>query len=567
MNSAARDCNSLALLALSFALTLNPLACGTSAKDGEHGANASEGGAAGSVGNAGADAGTIDTGGAPAQGGASATGGRLGVPSGGIAPTCSACDDDIACTIDTCRADGSCTHTIGPNEGLTACPRGSYCTVEEGCVQPPACANDADCEEALGDDPCRGNIRCDPASSLCLFARLDKDADGHSPPVCGGDDCNDGDPTVSPSATEACDGLDNNCDGETDEGEDACDIGGPADCVVGTCVCRPESLCDDTCVDFETNPEHCGACEVACGANEVCAEGVCACPDGLVCGALLREYGSEHFIPLVAHQGYVVGARGPYIVAVTPDGSDERWLADGLAWEIQARGDDLFVVGDLGQDTIFQLPFSSAIEDGPVVGRTIFTEFGAPSPGHLVLHEDRIYWINTRREFPPISWTNQTDENVTPQALGNAICDLLAGDSESLYCITRDVPQSLYAVGYEDGSERLILEGIPCSENLRVDDGYVYWSEPCEFVVARVPVGGGDREELDHESSTGVVATSIIPDGDNLYIRDAFGFGVMPSGGGSFLRIVRGEVFGVVADAEYVYWSAADGVYRARKPR
>ena len=42
----------------------------------------------------------------------------------------------------------------------------------------------------------------------------DKDGDGFDE----GEDCDDTDPSVFPSATEICDGLDNNCDGEVDEG-------------------------------------------------------------------------------------------------------------------------------------------------------------------------------------------------------------------------------------------------------------------------------------------------------------------------------------------------------------
>ncbi len=41
----------------------------------------------------------------------------------------------------------------------------------------------------------------------------DADADGFDAP----DDCDDGDPTVNPSAEERCDGIDNDCDGITDE--------------------------------------------------------------------------------------------------------------------------------------------------------------------------------------------------------------------------------------------------------------------------------------------------------------------------------------------------------------
>ncbi|MBK9365436.1 MAG: putative metal-binding motif-containing protein [Deltaproteobacteria bacterium] len=45
-------------------------------------------------------------------------------------------------------------------------------------------------------------------------APTDNDGDG-SPE---GEDCDDDDAAVNPDATELCDGLDNNCDGETDEG-------------------------------------------------------------------------------------------------------------------------------------------------------------------------------------------------------------------------------------------------------------------------------------------------------------------------------------------------------------
>ena len=48
-----------------------------------------------------------------------------------------------------------------------------------------------------------------------LVSELLIDADEDS--FISAEDCDDNDASVNPSATELCDGLDNDCDGETDE--------------------------------------------------------------------------------------------------------------------------------------------------------------------------------------------------------------------------------------------------------------------------------------------------------------------------------------------------------------
>jgi len=46
----------------------------------------------------------------------------------------------------------------------------------------------------------------------------DEDGDGYASTEFGGEDCDDSDATIGPHATEVCDEVDNNCDGEIDEG-------------------------------------------------------------------------------------------------------------------------------------------------------------------------------------------------------------------------------------------------------------------------------------------------------------------------------------------------------------
>ena len=53
----------------------------------------------------------------------------------------------------------------------------------------------------------------------CGGANLtDFDEDEYVAVAAAGDDCNDDDASIHPGASDVCDGVDNNCDGQVDEG-------------------------------------------------------------------------------------------------------------------------------------------------------------------------------------------------------------------------------------------------------------------------------------------------------------------------------------------------------------
>jgi len=214
------------------------------------------------------------------SGGGAGAGGDSSVPDA----SCSAlaeCDDGVACTKDSCSS-GTCTHVPGPNLGVTACPKGTHCELT-GCAANPVCGNDGDCETALGSDPCNANVRCDSATATCDFSTLDTDGDGHAPVACGGDDCDDSRPSAHPGAIESCDGLDDDCDTVPDNAA-VCPNPGEYCQSPKVCACKPENVCEGTCVDTQTDPYNCGACGKTCTFGG-CVAGACSCGSGeTLCG-------------------------------------------------------------------------------------------------------------------------------------------------------------------------------------------------------------------------------------------------------------------------------------------
>jgi cysteine-rich repeat protein len=120
------------------------------------------------------------------------------------------CDDGNDEDGDGCDAD--CTFTCDATEGCedgNVCNGVAICQLADHTCMPGTAPN---CND---DDPCTTDS-CDPVGGCVHTLVEDLDGDGFvrfDHPLGCGDDCDDGDPTRYPTATELCDAVDQNCDG------------------------------------------------------------------------------------------------------------------------------------------------------------------------------------------------------------------------------------------------------------------------------------------------------------------------------------------------------------------
>ena len=160
--------------------------------------------------------------------------------------------NEIAC--DPCSNDTECGFATDLCLDLAD---GSFCG--EDCAEGRGCAEGFRCDEVLRDVDGASVVfeQCVPESGFCGDC-VDNDRDGFGEGEgCRGVDCADDDDARFEGAPELCNGLDDDCDDEEDEG-----------------------------FDLATDTRHCGSCGNACEAARAevaCEEGVCAivsCEEG-----------------------------------------------------------------------------------------------------------------------------------------------------------------------------------------------------------------------------------------------------------------------------------------------
>ncbi len=162
-----------------------------------------------------------------------------------------------------CTTDPDCSDRVFCN-GIELCMPGAPGADSFGCVVPSAAT------------PCRAGQRCVEANSRCettCTTTQDADGDGHRATECGGDDCDDSDPTRFPGATEVCDSHDHDedCDAHTFGARDA-DGDGHLDALCCNIDNASARICGDDCDDTQPTV-HPGALEV-CDSRDNNCDGV-----------------------------------------------------------------------------------------------------------------------------------------------------------------------------------------------------------------------------------------------------------------------------------------------------
>ncbi len=230
------------------------------------------------------------------------------------------CADGLACTLDECDPTDGCQHPQAPDDTpcgnqfcagsdlmSQACQSGACagtvlvescddanpctddsCSPDDGCGHADNTATCDDGDPCSDQDVCAGGV-CNPGQT-----NLDGDGDGFFDAACqDGDDCDDQDPLVNPGAFEGpvddppcSDGVDNDCDGLTDDADASCQG------CTGDPDCDDQNVCNgaETCVNERCQP----GSPLACDDGNACTINACdpvqgcrhpAVADGTECGS------------------------------------------------------------------------------------------------------------------------------------------------------------------------------------------------------------------------------------------------------------------------------------------
>ena len=413
----------------------------------------------------------------------------------------------------------------------------------------------ADIQEGEGKfgDPCQVGADCAAGHCLstgrCSKACTDRSdcpaalpwscATGDSRPYC----------SCQPRGVEACDRVDDDCDGVPDN-DAACGVG--RSCVDGSCVCGGMTKdCGATCADITNDPANCGDCLKVCTpppfATATCANKVCGweCQPGYGDCDRLASNGCEANLaadPL--HCG-----RCQHACACTAGLCTPELIAT-----------DLFTLSSFALDaTHLYWGLSGDIPRWPIAGGTTTSFTSSYSPKQLAVDAHNLYFA-----------TN--DEIIAlPKAGGAAVVlatkqgsiNRLDIDATHLYWTTAPPSGELRRVAKSGGAVTVLVTGMTIPRGLAVNGQQVFWGDGSELF--KLPAAGGVTTQL-----AAVTVHSLAADATDVYLTDYSGnVQTVPVAGGALKVLASGQnnPHELTVDATHVYWPTRLGGTVMRVPK
>jgi hypothetical protein len=441
-------------------------------------------------------------------------------PSSGYVATGGDCDETNATinpgAIETCDGiDEDCDGTVddgflytdwypdsdGDGYGQQGSTATSWCSAPSGYA-----ANDSDCDDGDAsihpgatetcdglDEDCDGTI--DDGVTYATYYR-DSDGDGHgdssvsdytcSPSagyVTTGGDCDDGDASINPGASETCDGVDEDCDGTVDDGitystyyRDS-DGDGYGDSSDTDYNCSPSSGfvttggdCDES--DASINP---GASEICDGIDQDC--------DGAVDEGLTHSYSypDSDGDGYGASTGAVYDCATPsgYVSSSTDCNDGDASIHPGATETCDGVDQDCDSSIDEGLSYSYSYPDS----DGDGYGASSGAVYDCTTPSGYVSSS---------------SDCNDGDASIHPGA--TETCDGVDQDCDS--SIDEGLPYRTY---YYDGDGDGYGTTSPTTYDCTTPSGYSYYSTDCDDGDSSIHPGASESCDDEDNDCDGII--------------------------------------------------------------
>jgi hypothetical protein len=335
----------------------------------------------------------------------------------------------------------------------------------------------------------------------------------------------------------------------------ACD--GGRICSAGKCQCPSEQTdCTGTCVDLQTDKDHCGACSTSCSGGN-CSVGRCYFEplSGLRSDQIHLAVNSTYIYYVLRDAGTVgrvnrtngttnqLASMQSRPMAIAVDGSNVYWVNQGLGntgsvMQLSLAGGDPTPLATNEQypqgiavdaDHVYWTNFAYAgsIKSVPIGGGTVATLASDPSminTEDLAIDANNVYWVNA----------------------GDA------GDTVNRGTVMR--------VPLAGGSLLTIASKVDSPTDLAVSQGQVY------FLLNGLTASGVQRVSVMGSSNptpiTSSVATSVAADATGVFVAGSTSVVVASLDGTSTKTLSKGgfALPDIALDNTNVYWSTGTGI-------